>query len=167
MRYESETGDITCSPYSQLAASSQYSSSSVASATGLDKLVEAFCQLTVHMGTGRTHQNHHGFKHHATAVGSCNSAVPLHTPFLSLYVEDWKMMQNAPLFSIKWGNTKEKSRVCFLTPSLTPVVWRIRVSSSTCPHSSKTEYLVTMWPFGWESSFSQKGLHTLWNLSFR
>jgi len=83
MRYESETGDITCSPRSQLAASSRRWPQSAASAAQLDKSVEALCQRTEHMGTGRKNApNHHGFKLRATAVGSCNSAVPLNTRVL-------------------------------------------------------------------------------------
>lgn len=39
-----------------------------------------------------------------------------------------RMRQNAQLLAIKWGDTEEKSRVCFLTLSVTLVPRRIRVS---------------------------------------
>lgn len=64
MRYERETGDITCSPGSQLAASSQHWLQGMASA-GLEKLGG-----TLPEQVGRMYQNHHGFEPCATALGS-------------------------------------------------------------------------------------------------
>lgn len=59
------------------------------------------------------HQNHHGFEHCATALGSCDSAVPLHTQVLRTE----RRMQNAQLLAAKLVNEEEESRFPSL-PSL-------------------------------------------------